>query len=162
MRTLSQWSHVGLCIGVIDEELLKYLQIVLPRKIFSRYVKINESDFGKRAIVSARWKGVIVDVFEDDWLGHGVVQILRPQVDDLWQVEKAVRICINEVGKRYDFCGLVDFIFFRKFQSESRWFCSELAFYAYQKAGFAILARKEKEFVSPGDLYESPKLVLVG
>jgi hypothetical protein len=38
---------------------------------------------------------------------------------------------------------------------------AELVFEAYRRAGVEILVRKEKEFVSPGDLYESPYLVLV-
>ena len=168
LRTLSQWSHVGLCIGVINDRLLnmiveKFLNDKKYIRINKKYVRVCKGDVGKKAVVSARWEGVVVDVFEDDWVKEGsVVQVLRPKVDNFEQIEKAIDFCINEIGKKYDFCGLVDFLFYEKFQSEKRWFCSELVFEAYKRAGFEILVRKEKEFVSPGDLYESPMLVLVG
>jgi len=53
MRTLSQWSHVGLCVGVVNEGLLERLKLVNKK-----YVKVCSGDIGKHAVISARWDGV--------------------------------------------------------------------------------------------------------
>jgi len=156
LRILSQWSHVGICLGEINDDLFEKL-----KSCNKEYVKIDENDYRKTAIISARYKGVIIDVYEDDWYEeYTKTQILRV-VAEKYRVDRAVEFCINEVGRKYDFCGLVDFLLAKKVQSEKRWFCSELVFEAYRRAGVEILVRKEKEFISPGDLYESPYLVLV-
>jgi uncharacterized protein YycO len=69
-----------------------------------------------------------------------------------------VRFCLSQIGKAYDFLGLASFLFYKQLQSDSRWFCSELAYVAYKQAGIRLQRRVKQDFISPRDLYISPLL----
>ncbi len=133
LRTLSQWSHVG---------------------ILSGYHR------GVHLVISARWKGVVEDILEYDW--PKTRQVLRVRGITEAEVRTIVGFCKMQLGKRYDFCGLLDFLTFQKHQSDDRWFCSELVYAALRYAGIDIFrGRKDRAFVSPGDIYENPLLEIV-
>jgi hypothetical protein len=69
-----------------------------------------------------------------------------------------------QVGKRYDYRGIVHFITRRAESAagQDRWFCSELVLAAYRAAGIDLLARIPAYKVYPGMLAYSPLLDPVG
>jgi uncharacterized protein YycO len=76
------------------------------------------------------------------------------------ELAKAVREFMSaKVGAGYDYRAILKFISRRRAGHNTRWFCSELVFAAYQHAGIRLLAHIEAWAVSPGDLLTSPLLV---
>jgi uncharacterized protein YycO len=132
-RTLGRWSHVGIIAGFVQGKV-GHVPIVL----------------------SAQGKG-ITDEPLYEWPKDKAFLRVRDITDT--QVDAALDFADLQRGKPYDFCGLVDFLTFRKHQREDRWFCSELVFAALRHAGIDLFGgRKDKAFVSPGDIYENPLL----
>ena len=131
MRTLSQWSHVGIVTGRYD---------------------------GNIKCISARWDGVVYDNIKD-W--YGDIQILRVKNIDSHQIHKVIEYTSTQVGKPYGWCGVKDFLTLQKHQSGSRWFSSVLVYCSFLKAGIDLLEKHKCCFVSPGELYESPKLTFI-
>jgi len=132
MRTLSQWSCVGIVVGRTE---------------------------GTIKVISAKWGGVVVDELRN--FGKHI-QVLRCESATPEQIKRMLDFSIELVGKNYDWCGILDFLFLQRLQSDRRWFCSELIYSAMNYSGIDILDGKKKTgFVSPGDLYESPLLRFV-
>jgi uncharacterized protein YycO len=75
--------------------------------------------------------------------------------------EDVVKFCFSTIGTPYDYWGLVDFLLNTDLQEEDHYFCSELAFIGYEKAGKSLLKRIDHAFVSPMHLYISPILEVV-
>lgn len=75
------------------------------------------------------------------------------------QWTQAIDLAVTQVGKKYDYWGVLTFISRRKAPSNDKWFCSELVFEALQHAGINLLERIEANEVSPGHLLLSPKLI---
>lgn len=88
----------------------------------------------------------LFDVEMTDAQRHSVAEFLRGQL-----------------GKKYDWTMVLRFISRRqasRSQSE-KWFCSELVFAAFKKAGIDLLGRTEPWECSPGLLARSPLLRFV-
>jgi len=67
----------------------------------------------------------------------------------------------KQVGKKFDNWMIFGFILFtgkERRKSRKRWFCSELVFAAFEKAGINLLERTEPWLISPTMLSYSPKL----
>ena len=64
----------------------------------------------------------------------------------------------REVGKKYDFKGILGMLLRKNVDKKASWFCSELVFKAFKDAGIDLLANKKPEQVSPADLSFSPLL----
>ena len=77
------------------------------------------------------------------------------QLDELAVVTFLDRL----VGRKYDWLGLVRFALRIDRNKATRWFCSELAHAALERGGVRLLDRVVSYWVSPGDIYRSPKLV---
>lgn len=69
---------------------------------------------------------------------------------------------INQIGKRYDYLGLLHFVTRRPeyAHDQDRWFCSELVFAAFAAVGKPLLCRIPAYKVYPGMLIYSPLLKL--
>lgn len=63
-----------------------------------------------------------------------------------------------QIGKGYDYWGVLRFISRRLLPENDRWFCSELVYAAFQAAEIHLLERVEAWQVSPGLLARSPRL----
>lgn len=63
-----------------------------------------------------------------------------------------------QIGKRYDYTGILGFMLRARTESKESWFCSELVFAAARQAGINLLSRIEPYQVAPGDLNISPLL----
>lgn len=77
------------------------------------------------------------------------------------QADKIESFLRDQIGKPYDYGMVARFISRRQAsRSESgKWFCSELAFAAFQQAGIDLLKRIEPWAVSPALLSQSPLLL---
>lgn len=65
----------------------------------------------------------------------------------------------GQLGKRYDYLSILRFVTRRKNRKDNgKWFCSEFAFVAAEKAGVALLQRIPPAEVSPGHFVMSPLL----
>ncbi len=64
----------------------------------------------------------------------------------------------DAVGSKYDWKGLWRYALRINRGDDRRFFCSELAFLAFQVGGLELLARVHARFVAPGDIYRSPLL----
>lgn len=135
MRTLSQWSHCGIILG---------------------------RNHGTIKVISARWQGVTVDTLRD-WDKN--VQVLRlvEEVADPAQIDKMVAFAIRQVGKGYNWAGMINFFTLGGAQGKDhRWFCSELVHSAMQHAGIDLWKyKKPPKFITCGHLYENPNLKFV-
>ena len=80
------------------------------------------------------------------------------------QAEIIERFLKAQVGKRYDYTMVARFVTRRDEarRTSKKWFCSELVFAAFKKAGVALLRDTEPWEVSPGMLARSPLLTPVG
>ncbi len=63
-----------------------------------------------------------------------------------------------QIGKPYDYLGILGFALRTRVESKNSWFCSELIFAAAQAAEINLLSRIEPYQVAPGDLNISPLL----
>jgi uncharacterized protein YycO len=74
------------------------------------------------------------------------------------QWDDAIEFAIGQVGKGYDYLGVLRFVSRRPSPENERWFCSELVFDALRHAGVDLFERIEGWAVSPGLLEISPRL----
>lgn len=75
---------------------------------------------------------------------------------DQWQV--AVEFLDKQLGKKYDFGGVLRFVTRWRKEKDDKWFCSELVFQAVKEAGVDLLSRIQCSQVSPTVLSFSPLL----
>lgn len=76
--------------------------------------------------------------------------------EDRWQ--KATEFLEAQLGKKYDFGGVMRFVTRWRKKQDDKWFCSELVFQAIKESGVDLLARIECSQVSPTVLSFSPLL----
>jgi uncharacterized protein YycO len=129
-RTWSEWSHVAIQVG------------------------------GGQVIDA--WKGG-VRLIDNPFEGHDpatVVQVLACSCLTAEQEQRIADFLVGEIGAPYDYWGVLRFVSRRDRPNPLKWFCSELAFAAFQQAGIDLLARVPSWRVSPGDVAHSPLLKL--
>jgi len=69
--------------------------------------------------------------------------------------ESIIDIALMQLGKKYDWEGIFGFLFKkRQWQSDEKWFCSELIAYAFQEAGYPLV-RDFSYRITPRDLVSS-------
>lgn len=114
----------------------------------------DDEELGMKLLAeSVAGKGVIARNFEKD------------EDVDLYNVflseeegEAVAHYVASQIGKGYDYWGVLRFISRRRLPENDKWFCSELVFEAFKQAGINLLARVESWQVSPGLLSYSPGL----
>ena len=74
------------------------------------------------------------------------------------QWEWAISYARGQVGRGYDYWGVLRFISRDNLPDSERWFCSELVFAALHQAGVHLLKRVPSWAVTPRDLSLSPLL----
>jgi uncharacterized protein YycO len=75
-----------------------------------------------------------------------------------FNAEEGRRFLFRQCQKKYDYAGVVRFVTREKAQDDDTWFCSELVYAAFQKAGIKLLNVDEAWKVSPALLAMSPYL----
>lgn len=113
-----------------------------------------EAREGKGVRVTTDWlkfkaPGERVDLF--------VVEVTPAQADSI------EAFLLDQVGKKYDWTMVFRFVSRQQASRDEsgKWFCSELAFAAFQQAGVDLLRDTQPWEVSPGLLGKSPLLRLV-
>ena len=71
---------------------------------------------------------------------------------DAVQVVSALR---SQVGRAYDWSGVISIPIHRDWHSRDKWFCSELIAWAVERTGIQII-RKQSNRITPQDLLDSP------
>lgn len=67
---------------------------------------------------------------------------------------------LNQVGKPYDWAGVLGYALRRRWQDKDAWFCSELVAFAFRGAGYPLLRANDAwRITPPRDLLLSPYLV---
>lgn len=74
------------------------------------------------------------------------------------QWAKALEWAEKQIGKKYDFGGVLRFVTRWRKQKDDKWFCSELVFQAMKEGGVDLLSRIQCSQVSPTVLSFSPLL----
>lgn len=67
------------------------------------------------------------------------------------QAQAAIDFAREQLGKPYDYGGVISWSWGAGWQDSRRWFCSELTAAALAHAG--IIAAPKAHRISPGDLY---------
>src|ERR1700723_265500 len=66
------------------------------------------------------------------------------------------RFVLSQRGKSYDYAQIAGIILHKDWSSKNSWFCSELVFAAFAKAGILLLDRDQGDRITPYDLFISP------
>lgn len=74
---------------------------------------------------------------------------------------EVLRAAFSQIDKPYDIWGAIGLALHHNWESESKWFCSELVAWVFQKAGRQLLNEK-KYRITPRDLLMSPYLKRIG
>lgn len=102
------------------------------------------------------WQGAGVRVKRlSDWSDIDAFRV-RGMTGAQW--ETAICLMRAQLGKAYDYRGVLRFLSRRGPKEDDRWFCSELVFHALHHAGVDLLARVGAGAVSPAMLSWSPLL----
>lgn len=104
---------------------------------------------GDQVIEAAATGGVRVRPLADLVAESSRTQLLEIPTRDPASVIAAAR---SQVGKPYDWLGVVGIGFRRRWQDADRWFCSELIAWAFQAAGSPIF-RVHAWRITPRDLF---------
>lgn len=72
--------------------------------------------------------------------------------------ERAWAFAEAQVGRGYDWRGILGFLTRSDGQRPRLWFCSELVASAFDSAGVPLLGRMPPHRMSPGDVVHSPRL----
>lgn len=75
--------------------------------------------------------------------------------------KEVLEMALTQVGKKYDWKGILGFGIKKRVESKNKWFCSELVAWAFEQAGSPLLLTDKHWRISPRDLLLSPRLVKV-
>jgi len=148
-QTWSVYSHVGLGRVAVDRPLSETL-----RQFAAAGETIEAWDpggvrYGATGPCRHHTPGTRIDCFVVPGLGADASR-------------QAWEFASGQVGKRYDYRGLVRFLKRSKPRQDDRWFCSELVFAALAAGGLHALERIDPSQVSPGLLIASPVFLYAG
>lgn len=103
---------------------------------------------GEEVIEAAAFGGVRVRPLAD-MLADATKMAILTLPGDPQAVIAAAR---SQIGKPYDWAGVLGFGFRRRWQDDDAWFCSELVAWAFAEAG-APLFREHAWRITPRDIY---------
>lgn len=104
---------------------------------------------GDEAIEAAAFGGVRVRPLAD-MLADATKMAFVTLPGDTQAVIAAAR---SQIGKPYDWAGVLGFGFRRRWQDDDAWFCSELVAWAFAEAGTPLF-RTEHWRITPQDVYK--------
>jgi uncharacterized protein YycO len=100
-------------------------------------------------------KGVhVTRLSPDDWRGVDRFVLCEP-----FDEAAVSQFLLAQVGKKYDYSGVLRFLTREKSPDNKRWFCSELVFAAFVVGHCPLLNCREAYKISPALLELSPYLV---
>lgn len=85
----------------------------------------------------------------------------RKKQDPRWQLvdfacanpQGVIEAARSQIGKPYDYTGVLGIGFHRNWQQDDAWFCSELVAWAFQQAGCPLFRTGASRRVTPQDLW---------
>ncbi|MBW1672137.1 MAG: hypothetical protein JRJ45_00575 [Deltaproteobacteria bacterium] len=136
------------------------------RSIFSKLIKIQtRSDYSHVAFLLD--DGTVIEA----WALLGVRHVASPTeahksgtVIDTFEIESeydslaTMDFLKSQLGKKYDYRGIVRFLTRRKSPADDRWFCSELVMEALRRGGLDLQERLPSSYATPRDVVISPHL----
>ena len=108
-------------------------------------------------VIEARFKGVVKTPL-DEFKKRGEYEIFDYPLDN---EDVALDFAKMQIGKEYDFAGLISFPLRVQWQDSSKWYCSE-SVAAITKAGGNPIAHESLTGVSPRDLLVILKYLSIG
>jgi len=119
---------------------------------------LDLSDQNDPIVVEAWWNGVRKGWFSEVHTPGTEFAVYSVQVTEK-QKEKIENFLQQRLGKPYDWLGILGFPLRNwKLEKKDRWFCSELVFTAFQRAGVELLKNTHPSEVSPRLFLKSPIL----
>ncbi|MCK5307046.1 MAG: hypothetical protein KAJ73_00405 [Zetaproteobacteria bacterium] len=115
------------------------------------HVAIGRAE-GTTLIEAIGWRGVVLSNMYYLRSRSTVIKVMEVEV--LRDPTVHLR---SQLGKKYDYSGILGIWFRRNWQEENRWFCSELVAWACAKAGTPLVV-EEKHRITPNDILTSPLL----
>lgn len=97
-------------------------------------------------IESREFKGVIRTSNRYDNSDLLTLEVEKEEADQFYH------LLDSQVGKSYDYLGVLGFIFRSSWARDNRWFCSELVAWALVESGIINLSKNHSR-ITPGDLY---------
>ena len=109
-------------------------------------------------VMEAWWDGVRKGWFSEVHTPGTEFAVFSVEVSKSQKVQ-IERFLSSQTGRKYDWLGILGFPLRNwKLESKKRWFCSELVFTAFQKAGVELLKNTHPSEVSPRLFLKSPLL----
>lgn len=131
-----------------SNSLISWIIRKLTWSSWSHVVLVN----GDEAI-EAVWPRVRKTTVEEALSGQTeAIELDIPCENELLAWDAALR----QVGKRYDLAALFGFLFRRDWASPSKWFCSELAAYAFEKGQSPLFRSENTDRITPQMIYLLP------
>jgi len=110
-------------------------------------------------MIEATWPRVkISNISSYKGCEYAVLRLKQNLTDE--QKIKILDFLKDKIDKRYDWRGIISFVIKSNYQNKNWFFCSELVIEAYRAAGIELL-RKETQWVTPQDLFETLSLEIV-
>lgn len=135
-QTRSYWNHISVRV---DGTIYESIEGVGVRKRTAR--EVAESHVSRREVIMP-------------------LRLITPATDD--QVSGIIEFFESQIGKPYDYTMIARFISRENRESlgsQDKWFCSEIAFRAYDSVGISLLRDTSPWEVSPGLFVRSPLFV---
>ena len=128
---------------------------------------VNPLSWAIRAASWSRWSHVAVvdgDTVIEAITFHGVVRTplaQRQKQDPRWSISAlpctdpaaVITAAASQVGKPYDYTGVLGIGLHRNWQQGDRWFCSELVAWAFAAGGSPLFRTHATHRVTPQDLW---------
>lgn len=92
-------------------------------------------------------------------------KVIRAEIElpNLAAEQAVLSAARSQIGKPYDWTGILNFGFQRNWREEDSWFCSEFVAWSFEKAGYALLnVGAEVWRITPRDLLLSPVVIVCG
>lgn len=116
------------------------------------------ADRDNPTVIEAWWNGVRKGKFSEVHTPGTEFSVYSVEVTEK-QKEKIFNFAESQIGKPYDWWGILGFILFNpNIEKKNRWFCSELVFTAFKQAGVELLKNTHPSEVSPRLFLKSPLL----
>ena len=154
MSETTNYIYIGQYIGkTLTSKFIKtftWSELSHTSAILIRSKQVIEAWSGgitKRSITTGHAAGTIINIYK--------VPCTLNQRNKFYNFMEA------QIGKKYDFVGILGLPLRLDIENETKWFCSELVFSAALNAGITLLARIEPYKVTPGILNTSPLLEFV-
>ena len=136
------------------------------KRLFSRLIRLQtRSDYSHVAVQMD--DGTVIEA----WTVSGVRHVASPMTShttgteiDYFEItadydqEQVLAFLKSQLGKKYDYRGIVRFLTRRAAPADDRWFCSELVLEAFRRGGVDLQSRIPASYATPRDIAMSPLL----